>query len=74
MFYGSESDEQMKFLGMEDYWGNKNWWIDGLVTDSNHDLLIGNEGFNDDGSGYKLFDSGISSNESGYIGEVQGGN
>jgi len=74
MFYGSESDEQMKFLGMEDYWGNKNWWIDGLVTDSNHDLLIGNEGFNDDGSGYKLFDSGMSSNEYGYIDEVQGGN
>lgn len=74
MFYGSESDEQMKFLGIEDYWGNKYWWIDGLVTDSNYNLLIGKGSFNDNGSGYDVHDSGVSSNTSGYIDTVQGGN
>ncbi|GMG96865.1 hypothetical protein [Tepidimicrobium xylanilyticum] len=74
MFYGSEADEQMKFLGIEDYWGNKFWWIDGLVTDSNYNLLIGKGSFNDNGSGYQPFTSGVSSDTSGYIDSVQGGN
>lgn len=74
MFYGSEADEQMKFLGIEDYWGNKLWWIDGIVTDSNYNLLIGKGSFNDNGSGYQPFTSGVSSDTSGYIDSVQGGN
>ena len=37
----------MKFLGIEDLWGNKFQWVDGLVTDNNHDLLVGHENFND---------------------------
>lgn len=74
MFYGSEADEQMKFLGIEDYWGNKFWWIDGLVTDSNYNLLIGKGSFNNNGSGYQPFTSGVSSDTSGYIDSVQGGN
>ena len=74
MFYGSTNDEQMKFLGIEDYWGNKFWWIDGLVTDSNYNLLIGKGSFNDNGSGYQPFTSGVSSDTSGYIDSVQGGN
>lgn len=74
MFYGLESDAQMKFLGIEDYWGNKLWWIDGLVTDNNFNLLIGKGNFNDNGNGYQSFSSGVSSNKRGYINEVQGGN
>lgn len=30
MFWGSTADLQMKFLGIEDYWGNKLQWIDGM--------------------------------------------
>lgn len=74
MFYGSEADEQMKFLGIEDYWGNKFWWIDGLVTDENYNLLIAKNNFNDNGVGYQSFNSGITENISGYIDSVQGGN
>lgn len=74
MFYGSTIDEQMKFIGIEDYWGNKFWWIDGLVADSNYNLLIGKGSFNNNGSGYQLFASGVSSDISGYINSVQGGN
>lgn len=72
--YGSTKDEQMKFLGIEDYWGNKYYWVDGLVTNSSYNLLIGNSNFNDSGSGYTQFPSGKSSSVSGYIDKVQGGN
>ena len=75
MFYGeSTGNQQMKFLGIEDYWGNKSWWIDGLVTDDNFNLLIGKGNFNNDGSGYQTFASGVSSETGGYIDSVQGGN
>ncbi len=75
MFFGETTGkQQMKFLGIEDYWGNKLQWIDGLVTDGSHNLLIGNSNFNDGGSGYTSHASGISSNTDGYIGTVQGGN
>lgn len=75
MFYGeSTGKQQMKFLGIEDYWGNKFWWIDGLVTDSSRNLLIGKGNFNNSGSGYQSFASGVSSSITGYINSVQGGN
>lgn len=74
MFYGSAADEQMKLLGMEDFWGNKLWWIDGLVTDASYNLLIGKGGFNDNGSGYSIFNSGVSTSVAGYIDQTQGGN
>lgn len=74
MFYGSNADEQMCFLGIEDYWGNKLWWIDGLATDASSGLLIGKENFNDNGNGYEAHSSGVSANTAGYIDEVQGGN
>ena len=74
MFYGSTIDEQMKFLGIEDYWGNKYWWIDGLVTDSSRNLLIGKSKFNNNGNGYQSFASGVSSNTDGFIDSVQGDN
>lgn len=77
MFYGTDSDtkaDKVKFLGMEDFWGNKYWWIDGLVTSDTYDLLIGNKNFNDIGTGYTKYPSGISTNINGYIDKVQGGN
>lgn len=77
MFYGNDSDkkeDKVKALGIEDFWGNKFWWIDGLVTNSNYDILIGKSNFNDAGSGYTSYSSGISVNTSGCISKVQGGN
>lgn len=75
MFFGETTGkQQMKFLGMEDYWGNKFWWIDGLVTDASYNLLIGKRSFNDNGSGYTSHSSGISTNTGGYINSIQGGN
>jgi len=74
MFWGSTADLQMKFLGIEDYWGNKLQWIDGIVTDASWNLLIGKSSLNDTGSGYTSFSSGLAANAAGYINSVQGGN
>jgi len=74
MFWGSTADLQMKFLGIEDYWGNKFQWIDGIVTDASRNLLIGKSGLNDTGSGYTSFSSGLAADTTGYINSVQGGN
>ena len=74
MFGETTGKQQMKFLGIEDYWGNKYQWIDGLVTDASFNLLIGNSDFNDSGSGYTSHTSGVSANTVGYIDTVQGGN
>lgn len=75
MFRGSTyAGSRLKYLGIEDYWGNAYWWIDGLVTDANYNILIGKGDFNSTGSGYQSFSSGISSGTYGYISEVQGGN
>ena len=72
MFWGSTADLQMKFLGIEDYWGNKLQWIDGIVSDASWNILIGKSGLNDTGSGYTSFSSGLAANTSGYINSVQG--
>ncbi|MCM3488768.1 hypothetical protein M3689_05535 [Alkalihalophilus marmarensis] len=75
MFYGSTLDEQMKFLGIEDYWGNKLCWIDGLFYSTNRDMLIGLGNFNDTGSGYTNHGhSGFASDTGGYVDAIQGGN
>lgn len=72
--YGESTGKlQNKFLGMEDYYGNKYYWIDGLVTDATHNLLIGKSVFNNAGSDYDKFASGASENKAGYVDSVQGG-
>lgn len=65
---------QMKFLGMEDFWGNRRWWIDGCFYDANRNILIGKENFNDTGNGYENFGITSAANLNGYIDKVQGGN
>lgn len=64
----------MKFLGIEDYWGNRRWWIDGCFYDSNRNILIGKSNFNDTGSRYENFGQASASNQSGYINKIQGTN
>ena len=71
--FGSTQDLQMKFLGIEDFWGNKLQWVDGLMTDSNHNLMLGAKNFNDTGAGYEKQDTTVSTNLGGYFTKVQGG-
>ncbi len=66
--------DNVKFLGMEDYWGNRRWWIDGLYYDGNRNMLIGKSGFNDTGSGYTNYGQAVSTDSSGFINKIQGTN
>lgn len=73
MNYGETTGmQQMKFLGIEDFWGNFYYWIDGLVSSSDYHALTATDNFNDTGSGYK--DNGAlgSSYIGGYMKAPQG--
>lgn len=74
MDYGSaDAYEQMKFLGIEDFWGNLYQWIDGLVSSGDGNALVATDNFNDTGDGYT--DAGFVSNgDGGYLKVPQGTN
>lgn len=66
--------QQVKFLGMEDYWGNRRQWIDGCFYDANRNMMIGKSNFNDTGAGYTNNGVAMSADGAGYVDAVQGGN
>ncbi len=43
---------QMSYRGIEDLWGNVRNWVDGFFFDSSGNILVGDKGFNNTGSGY----------------------
>ena len=63
----------MKFCGIEDFYGNYFYWIDGFFCDASRNILIANQNFNDTGSGYTNYGQGAAVNLGGYIGDIQGG-
>ena len=74
MFFGSTNGSlQNKFCGIEDFYGNLRYWIDGFFSDTSRNMLIGTQSFNDTGSGYTNYGQGSTSDLSGYISGVQGG-
>lgn len=73
MYYGSTSGTvHVKFAGIEDFWGNVYYWIDGLYSDSSRNILTAFKDFNDTGSGYTSRGQGASSSISGYMSKPQG--
>ncbi|MBS5822396.1 MAG: phage tail protein [Clostridium argentinense] len=73
MFFGETTGkQQMKFLGIEDFWGNLRWWIDGLFSDSNRNIKTAFQNFNDTGSGYTDRGQGAISNIGNYMSKPQG--
>ncbi|NDO19440.1 hypothetical protein FMM68_07190 [Lachnospiraceae bacterium MD329] len=66
--------QQMKFLGIEDFWGNLYHWIDGLVSSSNFHALTATINFNDSGTGYNDLGQIVESNPLGYMKIPQGTN
>lgn len=79
MCYGTSSKmEQMKFLGIEDFWGNLYQRIDGIVPGSSlsnsYHVLVATDDFNDTGENY--IDLGLEpvNSYSGYMKEPQGTN
>ena len=75
MNYGEETGKvQMKFLGIEDFWGNVRQYVDGFFINSNKKILISdNTVFNNTGLNYE--DCGNTNTFSAsYFSKVCGGN
>lgn len=66
---------QNKLFGIEDFWGNLNCIIDGVVTSSGYDILTSTENFDEHGQHYQFsVSSGFNSSGSGNLTKVQGVN
>lgn len=73
MYYGSTSGTtHVKFAGIEDFWGNIFYFIDGIYSDSNRNILTAFDNFNDTGSGYTSRGQGATSNIGNYMSKPQG--
>ena len=56
MNYGTTANNApIKCNGMEDFWGNKYQWVDGLFLSATGDIMIGDGNFNDTGAGYTTY-------------------
>lgn len=67
--------KQMKFLGVEGFWGSLYSWIDGCYIDSQRSIKTAFRNFNDLGTGYPYIKaSGVTSNLGGYVSKIQGTN
>lgn len=74
LFYGETTGKlQNKFCGIEDFWGNCYYWIDGLYSNASWHMLMANQNFNDTGNNYTDYGQGATANLSGYISGIQGG-
>ena len=73
MYYGSTSGTvHVKFAGIEDFWGNLFWFIDGIFSDASRNILTAFDSFNDTGSGYTSRGQGATSDIGNYMSKPQG--
>jgi hypothetical protein len=73
MYYGEATGkQQMKFAGIEDFWGNLYYWIDGLYSNATRNMLTAFKTFNDTGSGYTDRGQGAPGNIGNYMSVCQG--
>lgn len=69
--YGTTSGlQQMRFQFIEDFYGNRDCMIDGVLTSNNGTIFVATDNFNNERIGYK--DTGVAINGNGYIAKVQG--
>ena len=68
--------KQIKCLGIEDFWGNINQWVDGITTDSSRRLCVchipGSFSDSTSGTNINVIASGVSSDIGNYLSKVQG--
>jgi len=73
MYYGTTSGTvHVKFAGIEDFWGNVFYFIDGIFSDSSRNILTAFQNFNDTGSGYTSRGQGATSDIGNYMSKPQG--
>lgn len=69
MIFGSQNqNEQICFLGIEDFYGNIWQWVDGIYCNGSFNIMItsDNKNFNDNRVGFENIGKFVSSNNSGY--------
>lgn len=76
--YGTQDGTtHIKFLGIEDMWGNLGHWLDGVYNDSLHNILTDyrNSQFTGDGHDFQFSTStGATGSYGGYINKIMGTN
>ena len=76
--YGNSSSgtEHVKFLGIEDFYGNLYQWVDGFYCDSSYNIKTDYNNFTGtNGSAFRYSQpSGLSSDINGYMSKIQGTN
>lgn len=71
-FGSTNATLQMRFQYLEDFYGNKYQWIDGVRSGGKSDMTTTTDGFNDNGQNYKPYPIGFSDNVYQYPKKVQG--
>lgn len=71
-FGSTNATLQMRFQYIEDFYGNKYQWIDGVRSGGKSDMTTATDGFNDNGQNYKSYPIGFSGNVYSYSKKVQG--
>ena len=77
MYYGTAATGQVKFMGIEDFYGSRNQWIDGAYISGTNltvaDATSPDMAFSGTGVGYKTAASGLTTG-SGYFTKIVGEN
>lgn len=68
MYYGNTTagTEQMKFAGVEDFWGNIWEWVNGITSDENRNIVVNYGGEN------HIYQTNLTVNSDGYVVKVIG--
>jgi hypothetical protein len=74
--YGTtESNVPVTFLGIENFYGNVFYWIDGVYCDENYNIKTTFNNFSDDGSDYPyIAATGLDDDIGGYLSDIVGTN
>lgn len=73
MYFGETTGKlQMKFAGIEDFWGNLFYWVGGLYSDASRNILTAYKNFNDTGAGYVNQGQGANVDIVGHMNQSQG--
>lgn len=71
-FGSTNGGEQMRFQYIEDMWGNKLQWLDGIKSVGNSQMKTGTDKFSNDGASYSAHNLGFSIDLYDYVKNVQG--
>lgn len=71
-FGTANGTDQMRFQYIEDMWGNKFQWLDGIKSVGNSQMKTGTDKFSNDGASYSAHNLGFSGNVYNYPKSIQG--